>query len=164
MHVRITSAGAAAWWSDGRGGYRYIDTQPDGAPLPPAPPWILQDAAQLAAGLGAPYVPDAVLVNWYDRGASLGNHRDESEPDLTAPIVSYSLGAPCQFNVRGPARDDAVSSRLVLESGDAVVMALPERGWYHEVSRILDADPLFSPLAGPGRISILVRKVTAPDG
>ena len=160
MNVRITSAGAAAWWSDNRGGYRYIDTQPNGAPLPEAPRWIL-DAARVVvlAASGEVFAPDAVLINWYEPGASLSCHRDESEIDLEAPIVSFSLGAACRFNLRGPEREDPISEHLVLESGDAVVMGLPARNWYHEVPRILDSD-MFSPLRGGGRISILVRKVT----
>jgi alkylated DNA repair protein (DNA oxidative demethylase) len=161
MHVQITSAGAAAWWSDTRGGYRYLHTQPNGAPLPEAPQWIL-DAARVVvmAATGAVFAPDAVLINYYAPDASLSCHRDESEPDLDAPIVSFSLGAACPFHIRGPERDDRVSEKVVLESGDAVVMSGPSRNWYHEVPRIMASDPMFSPLRGGGRISILVRKVT----
>lgn len=161
MRVRITSAGARAWWSDDRGGYRYIDTQPDGRPLPPAPAWILEDAiAAVRLCRGREFHPDAVLVNWYSPDAALGSHRDESEPDQDAPIVSFSLGSAAPFYLRGPERTDAISKRVTLESGDCLVMLPPARGWYHEVPRILESDPLFSPLREPGRISILVRKVT----
>lgn len=158
MKVQVTSAGAGAWWSD-EGGYRYLNTQPGGATLPAAPRWLINEAWKIAHACGVTLEPDSVLVNWYDADASLSTHRDESEEDLDAPIVSFSLGAPGVFRVRGPERTDPVSRSVVLESGDVVVMAPPCRNWYHELSRVLPSDTLFTPLKGRGRISILVRKV-----
>lgn len=165
MRVRITSAGVAGWWADG-GGYRYVDNQPqtgvkqDGMPWPSAPRWLFDEAWRVVATCGlTPFEPDAVLVNWYDEDAFLSQHRDESEEDLEAPIVSFSLGAAAPFHLFGPNREDPISQRLTLESGDAMVLSLPARNWYHAVPRILQTDPLFTVLRKPGRISILVRKV-----
>ena len=161
MRVKITSAGARAWWSDEHGGYRYLHTQPDGEPLPLAPQWLLDEGVRAAAEAGVDFCPDAVLVNWFETGAALGNHRDESEPDKRSPIVSFSLGDPALFLVRGLERDSAVMKRTVLDSGDCFVLSGDERNSYHEVQRIYDGSPIFpSPLHAPGRVSILVRKVT----
>lgn len=161
MGVQITSSGRAAWWSSTGAGYRYLDTQPDGRPLPAAPPWILEQASLAAAYAGVEgFTPDSVLINWYEPGVALSTHRDESEDDLEAPIVSFSLGAATGFWLRGEERESSVSARLVLESGDALVMAQPCRNWYHEVREVpAGRTLLFNPLRSPGRISILVRKV-----
>lgn len=164
MRVQVTSAGAAGWWADHRG-YRYLPAQPhtgraqDGDPWPCMPQFFLTEAVRAAAECGVELEPDAALVNWYAPDASLSTHRDESEPDMTAAIVSFSLGAPAPFRLRGPERTDPVCETALLASGDCLVLAPPARSWYHEVPRLLTPDPLFSPLKSDGRLSILVRKV-----
>ena len=74
--------------------------------------------------------------------------------------MGVQVGAPAPFRLRGPERTDPVCHTAILASGDCMVLAPPARTWYHEVPRILTADPLFSPLKSGGRLSILVRKVT----
>lgn len=162
MRVRITSAGARAWWSDPHGGYRYRTTQHGGQPLPRAPGWLLGEALRACeqCGVDAQWSPDAVLINWYDPDAFLSTHRDESEPDQTAPIVSFSLGDACTFKVRGLERETPVQCSITLESGDCFILSGESRRCYHEVTRIHEHLPIVSPLRVPGRISILIRKVT----
>lgn len=162
MRVRVTSGGRAAWWGD-QHGYRYLETQPSGEPLPRAPEWIMREAVRVCTQAGVPFAPDSVLVNWYDEAAFLSTHRDESEDDLESPIVSFSLGAPATFELRGETRESPVLERRVLESGDALVMAQPCRNWFHAIARVHRADAFWNPLRGPGRISILVRKVRADE-
>ena len=52
-------------------------------------------AAEAAARAG--FAADACLINRYDPGARLSLHQDKNERDLSAPIVSVSLGLPAVF-------------------------------------------------------------------
>ena len=65
---------------------------------------LAADAAE-AAGFPA-FEPDACLLNRYEPGTRLSLHRDENERDLTAPIVSVSLGLPAVFLFGGKSRSD----------------------------------------------------------
>jgi DNA alkylation damage repair protein AlkB len=50
--------------------------------------------------------PEACLVNFYSDDAKMGLHQDKDEQDLSAPVVSISLGNACLFRVGGLARTD----------------------------------------------------------
>ncbi len=69
----------------------------------------------------------------------MGLHQDRDEKDLSAPIVSLSLGADCRFRMGGVKRGGKTQS-FVLSSGDALVFGGPSRLAYHGVEKIL-ADP-----------------------
>ncbi len=91
-------------------------------------------AASAAAAAGYPcFEPDACLINLYEPGTRLSLHRDENERDLTAPIVSVSLGLPAMFLFGGNRRSDR-PRRILLESGDIVVWGGPDRLVYHGVA------------------------------
>lgn len=156
MHVRITNAGPVGWWSD-EAGYRYAEAQPDGRPWADAHPWLLEQARAVALRSGERFEPDTILINWYEPDASLSTHRDEQERDRQAPIVSFSLGAPATFTLRGSERESPVSTKVRLKSGDALVMKPPARNWYHSIDKIHEPD-VFDGLDMRGRISILVRR------
>ncbi len=66
----------------------------------------------------------------------MGSHRDADEADLSAPVVSISLGDTARFQFGGLKRRDPVQT-LPLESGDAFVFGGDARLRYHGVSRIL---------------------------
>jgi len=84
----------------------------------------------------------------------LSLHRDENERDLTAPIVSVSLGLPAIFLFGGKNRGDR-PRRIGLESGDVVVWGGPERLVYHGVAPLAEGD---DPLTGRCRINLTLRK------
>lgn len=155
LNLELTSAGGAGWWSDGGRGYHYAAHHPHtGNPWPEVPADIklatarILRAARAAYPVG-PFYLDTCLVNRYVYPhGRLGLHRDLAEPDKTAPIISISLGAPCLFLVGGEKRDDKIVERILLESGDALVMAGPARNAFHAVEKILTpmvGEPLILP-------------------
>lgn len=83
------------------------------------------------------FVPDACLINRYQPGAKLTLHRDENETDLTAPIVSVSLGLPATFLWGGLHRRDPVQ-RLPLQHGDVLVWGGASWMHYHGVNPLKD--------------------------
>ncbi len=152
--VRMSNCGALGWVSD-VGGYRYQPTHPaTGAPWPPIPA-ILLTAWEALGGFAAP--PEACLINWYEDKARMGLHQDRDEQELSAPVLSISLGDPCLFRHGGLNRNDPTRS-VRLESGDALVIGGASRLCFHGVDRICaGAGDL---LPKPGRINLTMRRVT----
>jgi alkylated DNA repair protein (DNA oxidative demethylase) len=155
MSVAMTNCGAAGWVSD-RAGYRYTTQDPtSGQPWPAMPP-VFQSLATRAAAAGGfrGFVPDACLVNRYLPGAKLSLHRDEDERDLSAPVVSVSVGLPAIFLWGGLSRKDR-TARLRLESGDVVVWGGPARLVYHGIAPLAEGE---HPLTGACRINLTFRQ------
>jgi alkylated DNA repair protein (DNA oxidative demethylase) len=155
MSVGMTNCGAAGWVTD-RKGYRYEPLDPiTGNPWPQMPELFhrLAESAASAGGYSV-FEPDACLMNLYEPGTRLSLHRDENEPDLTAPIVSVSLGLPAIFLFGGNRRNDR-TRRIPLESGDVVVWGGPDRLVYHGVAPLADG---YDPLTGSRRINLTFRK------
>ena len=155
MSVAMTNCGRAGWVTD-RKGYRYEPVDPTtGHAWPPIPPSFRDLAAAAAGAAGfAGFEPDACLINRYEAGARLSLHRDENERDLTAPIVSVSLGLSAVFFFGGKNRGDR-PQRIRLESGDVVVWGGPDRLAYHGVAPLAEGD---HPLTGQCRINLTFRK------
>jgi DNA oxidative demethylase len=155
MSVGMTNCGRAGWVTD-RKGYRYEQIDPlTGAPWPAMPESFRLLAASAAAAGGYPgFEPDACLINLYEPGTRLSLHRDENERDLTAPIVSVSLGLPAIFLFGGNHRGDR-PRRILLDSGDIVVWGGPDRLVYHGVAPLPDGD---DPLTRNRRINLTFRK------
>jgi DNA oxidative demethylase len=155
MSVGMTNCGRAGWVTD-RKGYRYEQSDPMTSARWPAMPQSFQRlAASAAAAAGYPgFEPDACLINLYEPGTRLSLHRDENERDLTAPIVSVSLGLPAVFLFGGNRRSDR-PRRILLESGDIVVWGGPDRLVYHGVAPLPEGD---DPLTGNRRINLTFRK------
>ncbi|MBO0612585.1 MAG: oxidative demethylase AlkB [Pseudomonadota bacterium] len=78
----------------------------------------LAQAAALTAGFPA-FQPDACLINRYPVGSVLALHQDRDERDLTAPIVSVSLGLPATFLWGSLQRSDK-AAKVPLLHGDMV--------------------------------------------
>jgi len=154
--VRMSNCGSLGWVSD-EAGYRYQPTHPETQrPWPPIPE-ILQKAWKDLAGY--PHPPEACLVNMYAATAKMGLHQDRDEQDLSAPVVSLSLGDTCLFRLGGTKRGDATRS-FRLASGDALVLAGPSRLAFHGVDRILAGSSTLLP--GGGRINLTLRRVRSP--
>jgi alkylated DNA repair protein (DNA oxidative demethylase) len=153
--VEMTNCGRLGWVSDKVGGYRYQATHPQTGEPWPAMPRALLALWREVADCTTP--PEACLINWYPPGAKMGLHVDRDEEDLTAPVVSVSLGDDAWFRVGGRARRDP-SARYLLRSGDVVVLGGAARLCYHGIDRIL---PGTCDLLGkPGRINLTLRRVT----
>jgi alkylated DNA repair protein (DNA oxidative demethylase) len=155
MSVGMTNCGRAGWVTD-RKGYRYEPVDPiTGTPWPAIPEVFRRLAASAAVAAGYPgFEPDACLINLYEPGTRLSLHRDENERDLTAPIVSVSLGVPAIFLFGGNRRSDR-PRRILLQSGDVVVWGGPDRLVYHGIAPLPAGD---DPLTGSHRINLTFRK------
>lgn len=155
MSVAMTNCGTYGWVTD-RTGYRYDPVDPvSSAPWPEMPGAFSSLAARAAAQAGfARFAPDSCLVNRYEPGARLTLHQDKNERDLTAPIVSVSLGIPAVFLFGGRKRSDR-QKRIALEHGDVVVWGGPARLRYHGVLPLGDNR---HPLLGRRRFNLTFRK------
>jgi alkylated DNA repair protein (DNA oxidative demethylase) len=133
MSVAMTNCGALGWVSD-RTGYRYAAHDPEsGRSWPPLPARFLRLAHDAATQAGfTDFVPDACLINRYGPDARMSLHQDRDERDLTAPIVSVSLGLPAAFRWGGLKRQDP-ARRIPLAHGDVLVWGGPDRLRYHGV-------------------------------
>lgn len=155
--VLMSNCGRLGWVSDKDGGYRYQARHPETGAVWPAMPRALTKLWQDVTDFSA--LPEACLINWYPPGAKMGLHVDRDEADFSAPVVSVSLGDDAWFRIGGAKRRDP-TQRVLLGSGDVVVLGGPARLAHHGIDRIL---PGTSDLLGkPGRINLTLRRVTLP--
>ena len=155
MSVAMSNCGSYGWVTDRRG-YRYEALDPEtGRSWPPMPKPIVELARRAATAAGhAHFEPDACLVNRYAPGAKMSLHQDRDERDLSAPIVSVSLGLPATFLFGGPTRGER-PRRIPLESGDVVVWGGPARLYFHGVAPLPEGE---HPLTGSYRINLTLRR------
>lgn len=155
MSVAMSNCGALGWVTDGRG-YRYASLDPaSGQPWPPMPSAFLRLAHEAALAAGYPdFVPDACLLNRYAPGARMALHQDRDENDMTAPIVSVSLGLPATFLFGGAARADK-AARIALLHGDVVVWGGVDRLRFHGVAALKEGEHA---QLGAQRINLTFRK------
>lgn len=90
----------------------------------------------------------------------MGPHRDADEEDVRAPVVSVSLGDDATFHIGGLTRSDP-KRRLLLRSGDVVVLGGAARLAYHGIDRIHAGTS--SLIAEGGRINLTLRRVRATN-
>lgn len=154
MSVRMTNCGALGWVTDKDRGYRYQPTHPlTGQNWPPIPDSLLALWRELA---GTTSEPEACLINHYDPTAKMGLHQDRDEQDLSAPVLSISLGDDCLFRIGGANRNDPTQS-IRLASGDVVILGGESRLAFHGVDRIYPGTSVL--LKRPGRINLTLRRV-----
>jgi len=154
LSVRMSNCGSLGWISDERG-YRYEPAHPaTGRPWPPIPEQLMALWRNVARYAG---LPEACLINFYDRTAKMGLHQDRDEADFAAPVVSVSLGDDCLFRVGGQHRRDPTTS-IRLSSGDVLVLGGNARLAFHGVDRIYPGTS--SLLTDGGRINLTLRRVT----
>jgi alkylated DNA repair protein (DNA oxidative demethylase) len=102
-------------------------------------PFLLSDLAHSAALAGGyeDFAPDACLINCYTLGTKLSLHQDKDEKDMSAPIVSFSLGLSAQFQFGGLTRASSVK-KYTLNQGDCVVWGGATRLAFHGILPIKD--------------------------
>ena len=156
MSVATSSCGSLGWVSDARG-YRYAARDPlSGQPWPLMPACFMQLAQRAATEAGyAGFAPEACLINQYVPGAKLSLHQDRDELDLSAPIVSVSLGLPAVFQFGGLQRSHKPVRHRLLH-GDVVVWGGPSRLAFHGVLPLADGEHA---LLGRRRINLTFRRV-----
>ncbi len=154
MSVAMSNCGALGWVSD-RTGYRYTRTDPlSGQPWPAMPACFVDVAVRAAAEAGfEDFRPDACLINRYEPGARLSLHQDRDEGDMSAPIVSVSLGLPAVFLFGSRQRKDR-PIRYRLLHGDVAVWGGPSRLVYHGVAALAEGE---HPRLGRQRINLTFR-------
>jgi alkylated DNA repair protein (DNA oxidative demethylase) len=155
MSVAMTNCGDAGWVTD-RTGYRYDRIDPDtGRTWPVMPPVFAALAATAAGAAGyAGFTPDACLINRYEPGARMSLHQDRNERDVSAPIVSVSLGLPAIFLWGGHKRAQR-PARVPLIHGDVVVWGGVDRLRFHGVQSVANGT---HPLTGAVRYNLTFRK------
>ncbi|MEM7750086.1 MAG: alpha-ketoglutarate-dependent dioxygenase AlkB [Pseudomonadota bacterium] len=155
--VRMTNCGPLGWVSSKEGGYRYQANHPEtDRPWAPIPERLLKLWSEITR---YPAEPEACLINWYEPGTKLGLHVDADEQDNRAPVLSISIGDDAWFRVGGLTRK-APTERILLRSGDVVVLGGEARLAYHGIDRIVGGT---SDLLGqPGRYNLTMRRVTPP--
>ncbi|WP_310618379.1 alpha-ketoglutarate-dependent dioxygenase AlkB [Flexibacterium corallicola] len=152
--VRMTNCGPLGWVSD-RAGYRYQNRHPvTNKPWPDIPEMLLRLWKETAQ---YPALPEACLINFYGADAKMGMHRDSDEADLTAPVVSVSLGDTAVFRIGGENRRDATRS-FKLRSGDVVILGGKSRNCYHGIDHVITGTSRL--LKNSGRINTTLRRVT----
>ncbi len=149
--VRMTSLGPLGWVSD-RSGYRYQTTHPVTGSGWPAIPGLLLELWRDLTGADQP--PDACLVNLYREGAKMGLHQDRDEADLTAPVLSVSLGDAAVFRIG--AAEGGPTRSLKLSSGDVCALTGPARLARHGIDRVIAGSSSLVP--GGGRINLTLRR------
>lgn len=152
--VRMSNCGPLGWVSDATG-YRYQAFHPDTRAPWPDMPARLQAAYARFGGQAAP--AEACLINYYAPEARMSLHQDRDEADLTAPVVSISLGDTAVFRLGGAERTGPTRS-IRLGSGDVFVLSGPSRLAFHGVDRILGGSSRL--LAEGGRFNLTLRRVT----
>ncbi len=133
MAVAMTNCGPLGWVSDERG-YRYEARDPRSGRAWPTMPGVFLDLSRSAAARAGwtTFSPNACLVNRYQPGTRLTLHQDKDELDLSAPIVSVSLGVSATFLFGGVTRE-APTRRVRLDHGDVVIWGGASRLAFHGV-------------------------------
>jgi alkylated DNA repair protein (DNA oxidative demethylase) len=155
--VKMSNCGPLGWVSDRDAGYRYQAKHPETGKAWPKIPALALAAWETLAGV--PYPPEACLINYYDVAAKMGLHQDSDEAELSAPVLSLSLGASCIFRCGSMGRGGKTEA-IELASGDALLLAGQARLAYHGVARILPGTSDL--IADDARINLTLRRVTRP--
>ncbi|WP_010300855.1 DNA oxidative demethylase AlkB [Candidatus Odyssella thessalonicensis] len=155
LSVAMTNCGQLGWVSDAQG-YRYAAFDPQtGVSWPSIPLSFLELAQQAAQAANfSEFMPDSCLINCYQPGAKMTMHQDKDESDLSAPIVSVSLGLPATFKMGGGQRTGPVH-KVMLSHGDVMVWGNEARLAYHGVLPLKEG---VHPLVGRRRINLTFRK------
>ncbi len=109
------------------------------------------------------------ICNYYKTNSTLGVHQDNSESKETLnsghPVVSFSVGASCNFKIGGLYRKDPTQD-IILQSGDVLIFGNESRLIYHGISKMinnqnkyLNSKIPFEKSLDSGRINFTLRKM-----
>lgn len=83
-------------------------------------------------------------------------HQDNTEKNLSAQIVSISLGDTGIFILGGKQRTDE-TKQYIVQSGDCIVMSGESRNYFHSFKGIITN--INSLLKNGGRLNLTIRQV-----
>ncbi len=157
FNYSMTNCGNLGWVAD-RHGYRYQQIHPETCKVFPAMPQVIQDLAiTLAKETGNDnFYPQSCLINLYSKGEKLGMHQDSTEENLTAPIISISLGDSGIFVLGGKQRNDE-TRQYIVQSGDVIVMGGESRNFFHAFKGTVPNTSNL--LKNGGRLNLTIRQV-----
>jgi len=92
------------------------------------------------------FTSSAAIVNYYTTKSSMGGHHDDSELDLTKPVISISLGLPAVFLLGGKSQYDERVVPILLRPGDIMLLAGESRTCIHGMARVLPQNVLLPPV------------------
>jgi len=139
MSVAMTNCGQRGWITS-HAGYQYTDIDPLSNQPWPTMPTAFMALAQAAANQAgfSHFIPDSCLINKYIADSKMSLHQDKDEADLSAPIVSVSLGISATFLLGGFKRQDK-TQRIQLHHGDVMVWGRADRLRFHGILPIKTA-------------------------
>ncbi|KAJ1879486.1 hypothetical protein LPJ57_002811 [Coemansia sp. RSA 486] len=85
---------------------------------------------------GRLFISQAGIINYYNPRTTMAGHVDKTEENMTAPLISLSVGLSCIYLVGGPTRDTSPAA-MYLRSGDVLAMCGESRLAFHGVPRVL---------------------------
>lgn len=148
MSIKMNCLG---WhWSAVDYKYHKVRSEIDGKEAAPIPARFqelakraLLDSEYLTESEYRPF--DVCIINYYADKSKLGIHVDNSETSEALesgyPVVSFSIGASCIFQMGGLNRKDPMQD-VLLGSGDLVIFGRSKRLAYHGVKKVLEGtDP-----------------------
>ncbi|PSB26100.1 alkylated DNA repair dioxygenase [Chlorogloea sp. CCALA 695] len=157
FNYSMTNCGELGWVAD-RHGYRYQQVHPETLSRFPAMPQVIRDLAiNLAKETGNDnFDPESCLINLYRKGEKLGMHQDNTEKNLSAPIISISLGDSGVFVLGGFLRTDE-TKHYIVQSGDIIVMSGESRNFFHSFKGTVPNTSNL--LKDGGRLNLTIRQV-----
>lgn len=116
--------------------YQWTPRRYDPSCFSPFPEALERLGAELAGACGWPLHPEAAIINLYHPSSTMGGHKDDAEPNQSAPIVSISLGLDAIYLLGGETKETPPIA-MRLHSGDVIVQGGRSRGYVHGVPRLL---------------------------
>ena len=104
--------------------------------------FLFQDFSKVVSTfLNLNFIPQAGIVNYYNRKSTLSFHTDHSELDHSIPLLSFSLGSPAIFLIGGLNKNSTTPIvPLMLRDSDLLIMSDSSRLAMHAVSKIMPKD------------------------
>eukprot|EP01095_Lingulamoeba_sp_RSL-Kostka_P012528 TRINITY_DN4986_c0_g1_i1.p1 TRINITY_DN4986_c0_g1~~TRINITY_DN4986_c0_g1_i1.p1 ORF type:complete len:376 (+),score=122.44 TRINITY_DN4986_c0_g1_i1:55-1182(+) len=93
--------------------------------------------SKVSSLIGYDMKPESGTINFYpDSSYRMGGHIDNSEHDMTKPIISFSFGNSVIFIIGGETKE-TIPTALFISSGDILIMSGKSRYCYHGVPRMI---------------------------
>lgn len=157
FNYSMTNCGDLGWVADINGDRYQKNHSVTGQQFPAMPDVIKELAIALARETGNDdFSPESCLINFYSEGQKLGLHQDNTENNLTAPIISISLGDAGIFVLGGKQRINEIKQYIV-QSGDCIIMSGESRNYFHAFKGIVPNTS--SLLKNGGRLNLTIRQV-----